>query len=84
MLVPEGTSHAAVLLAVRQAKVSNLEAVELFDVFRGKNVPEGQKSMAYALTYRAADRTLTDAEVNAAHEKLVGQLQTVLKAVLRV
>ena len=44
MLVPEVTSHEAVLQAVKQAKTANLESVELFDVFRGKHVPDGQKS----------------------------------------
>ena len=53
------------------------------DVFRGKNVPEGRKSLAYAFTYRNAERTLTDAEVNAAHEKLVAAFQQSLQAVLR-
>ena len=53
MLVPEATTHEAVLQVVKQAKPANLESVELFDVFRGKNVPAGQKSMAYAFTYRA-------------------------------
>ena len=52
MLVPEATTHEAVLNVVRQTKPQNLEVVELFDVFRGKNVPEGQKSLAYAFTYR--------------------------------
>lgn len=83
MLLPETTTHDAVLAVVRQTKPANLEAIELFDVFRGKNVPEGQKSVAYAFTYRHAERTLTDAEVNAAHEKLVGQFQQTLKAALR-
>jgi phenylalanyl-tRNA synthetase beta chain len=83
MLVPEATTHEAVLQVVKQAKPANLEATELFDVFRGKNVPPGQKSMAYAFTYRHADRTLTDAEVNAAHEKLVAQLKQRLQAVVR-
>ena len=83
MLVPEGATHDAVLAAVKQAKAANLESVNLFDVFRGKNVPAGQKSVAYAFTYRAADRTLTDAEVNTAHERLVGVLKDRLHAVVR-
>jgi phenylalanyl-tRNA synthetase beta chain len=83
MLVPEATPHDAVLQVVKQTKPANLEAVELFDVFRGKNVPEGQKSLAYAFTYRAADKTLTDAEVNAAHTKIVEAFKTQLKAVVR-
>jgi phenylalanyl-tRNA synthetase beta chain len=83
MLVPETTTHEAVLSAVKQAKPANLESVELFDVFRGKNVPAGQKSVAYAFTYRNAERTLTDAEVNSAHEKLAGLFKQNLSAVLR-
>lgn len=83
MLVPEATTHDAVLGAVKQAKAANLEGVELFDVFRGKNVPAGQKSMAYAFTYRSAEKTLTDAEVNSAHEKIVEQLKRIVQASVR-
>ena len=83
MVVPETTTHEAVLQVVRQAKPANLEAVELFDVFRGKNVPEGRKSMAYAFTYRNAERTLTDAEASAAHDKLVEQFKQKLEAAVR-
>ncbi len=83
MLLPEATAHEAVLQAARQAKPANLESIELFDIFRGKNVPAGQKSMAYAFTYRSAERTLTDAEVNAAHEKVIAQLKQKLQAAIR-
>jgi phenylalanyl-tRNA synthetase beta chain len=83
MIVPEATTHEAVLQMVKQTKPANLETVELFDVFRGKNVPEGQKSLAYAFTYRAVDKTLTDAEVNAAHTKVVEAFKAKLKAVVR-
>jgi phenylalanyl-tRNA synthetase beta chain len=83
MIVPEATTHDAVLQVVRQTKPANLEAVELFDVFRGKNVPAGQKSVAYAFIYRSAERTLTDAEVNASHEELVAQFKQRLGAAVR-
>jgi phenylalanyl-tRNA synthetase beta chain len=83
MMVPEATTHDAVLQLVKQTKPANLEAVELFDVFRGKNVPEGQKSLAYAFTYRAADKTLTDAEANTAHTKIVEAFKAQLKATVR-
>jgi phenylalanyl-tRNA synthetase beta chain len=83
MLMPEAVTHEAVTNAVKQAKPANLEKVELFDVFRGKNVPSGWKSVAYAFTYRHPDRTLTDAEVNAAHEKLVEQFKQSLQAAIR-
>jgi phenylalanyl-tRNA synthetase beta chain len=83
MIVPEATTHDAVLQVVKQTKPANLESMELFDVFRGKNVPAGQKSLAYAFTYRNAERTLTDAEVSAAHEKLVEQFKKSLQATVR-
>ncbi|MGO8698046.1 MAG: phenylalanine--tRNA ligase subunit beta [Limisphaerales bacterium] len=83
MLVPEGTTHDAVLNVVRKVKPQNLDETQLFDVFRGQNVPAGQKSMAYAFIYRNAERTLTDSEVNAAHERLVAQLKETLAATIR-
>jgi phenylalanyl-tRNA synthetase beta chain len=83
MIVPEAMTHDAVLQVVRQTKPANLESVELFDVFRGKHVPEGEKSLAYAFTYRAADKTLTDAEVGVAHSRLVEAFKLSLKASLR-
>jgi phenylalanyl-tRNA synthetase beta chain len=83
MLVPEATTHEAVLQTVKQAKPANLESVELFDVFRGRNVPEGQKSLAYAFTYRSPEKTLTDGEVNSVHDRLVEQFREKLAAVIR-
>jgi phenylalanyl-tRNA synthetase beta chain len=83
MLVPESTTHDEVLQVVRQAKPTNLESVELFDVFRGKHVPAGQKSMAYGFIYRHPERTLIDSEVNAVHDTLVAQFRSRLQAVVR-
>lgn len=83
LVVDEAVSHEDVLGVVRKTKPANLESVDLFDIFRGKNVPSGQKSVAYAFTYRATDRTLTDAEVATAHGKLVDALKLSLKASLR-
>ncbi|HEU5397281.1 MAG TPA: phenylalanine--tRNA ligase subunit beta, partial [Verrucomicrobiae bacterium] len=83
MLVPEAVTHDAVLQAVRQAKPANLESVELFDVFRGKHVPDGQKSVAYAFTYRSAEKTLTEADVNAAQAQVIEALKSKLQATVR-
>ncbi len=47
-----------------------LESVELFDEYRGDNVPKGQRSLAFRLIYRTSDRTLTDAEVEPVHNKV--------------
>jgi phenylalanyl-tRNA synthetase beta chain len=83
MLVPEAVTHEMVANVVKQSKPENLEKMELFDVFRGKNIPAGRKSMAYAFVYRNPLRTLTDAEANAAHEKLTGQFKQQLQAAVR-
>jgi phenylalanyl-tRNA synthetase beta chain len=83
MVVDESVTDDAVLAAVRAAKPANLETVELFDVFRGRHVPEGQKSLAYSFTYRAADRTLKDEEVTAAHQRVVEAFRQSLKATIR-
>ena len=83
MLVAESVTHDSVLSVIKQAKPQFLESVQLFDVFRGKNVPEGQKSVAYAFLYRHSEKTLTDAEVNAAHDKVVTALKQNLAATVR-
>jgi phenylalanyl-tRNA synthetase beta chain len=83
MLVPESVTHADVLAVVKKVKPANLVSSELFDVFRGKNVPEGQKSLAYSFTYRNAEKTLKDKEVNVAHDQLVAALAEKLTATIR-
>ena len=83
MFVEESIPHERVLSVVKQARPQNLEEVRLFDVFRGKNMPAGRKSVAYSFTYRNDQRTLTEAEVNAAHEKVLEQLRAQLSAEIR-
>ena len=83
MLVAESVTHAEVLVVVKNTKAANLVDTELFDVFRGQNVPEGQKSLAYSFTYRSAEKTLTDEEVNGAHESLVVAFKEKLGAMIR-
>lgn len=56
--------------AINKAGKDLLESVELFDEYRGENVPEGQRSLAFRLIYRASDRTLTDTEVEPVHNKV--------------
>lgn len=60
-----------------------LEKVELFDVYRGKQVKEGYKSVAYALMYRDLNKTLTDEEVSKVHLRIVEALKDRLGAELR-
>ena len=83
MIVSESVTHSDVLAVVRKAKPANLVATQLFDVFRGKNVPDGQKSLAYSFTYRNVEKTLTDKDVNSAHDPLVTALKSTLGATIR-
>lgn len=76
--------HAAVVEFIRRSGIKNLESVELFDIFTDeKTLGANRKSMAYSLTFRNAERTLTDNEVNAAFEKLRGRLAAELHVELR-
>ena len=60
-----------------------VENVRLFDVYDGKGVPEGMVSLAYAIQYRATDRTLTDEEVTPAFEHLLSSIKEKLKLEIR-
>lgn len=60
-----------------------LESYTFFDVYKGAQLPEGKKSVAYNLVYRNREKTLTDKEVNKVHEKIVRTLEHVLGASLR-
>ena len=57
-----------------------LRGVRLFDVYRGTSISAGTKSLAYALTYQAGDRTLADKEIDKAHKKIEDRLKHILKA----
>ncbi|MEQ8153497.1 MAG: phenylalanine--tRNA ligase subunit beta [Clostridiaceae bacterium] len=60
-----------------------VETVTLFDIYKGKQIPEGKKSIAYAISYRDENKTLTDKEVNKVHEKILRSLEYKLGAQLR-
>ncbi len=60
-----------------------LDSVTLFDQYIGKGVPEGSRSLAFRLVYRASDRTLTDADINPVHQKVRDLLEEKFQAVLR-
>ncbi len=83
LVVDERVSHREVLATIRKHANKDLERVALFDIFRGHPVPAGKKSMAYSLTFRSATGNLTDAEVNAAHERIKRQLAQELECEIR-
>jgi len=68
---------------IRQSSGKILEEIKLFDVYKGKQVPEGMKSVAYSITFRAEDRTLTDDDVNKVMDKILNNLKEKLGAQLR-
>ncbi|MGG7077720.1 phenylalanine--tRNA ligase subunit beta [Clostridium sardiniense] len=68
---------------IRKAGGNIVEKVELFDIYRGEQVEEGKKSIAYAIVYRNESKTLTDKEVNKVHDKILRALEHKLGAILR-
>ena len=83
-LADQSLQHQAVVDFIRGARLKNLEKVELFDIFTDeKAVGAGKKSMAYTLTFRSSERTLTDKEVNEAFDKMREKLSAELKVELR-
>jgi phenylalanyl-tRNA synthetase beta chain len=60
-----------------------VESFKLFDIYKGKQIEEGKKSVAYSITYRLENKTLTDKEVEKVHNKILNSLQYVLGAELR-
>lgn len=84
MLVPETLTHADIINFIRRAKVANLEDIKLFDIFSDEQLKkEHLCSMAYSLTFRHPDRTLTNDEINAATDKLRDKLSKELNIQLR-
>jgi GxxExxY protein len=79
VVVPEAATAERVLAELRTAGGDLLRHVRLFDLYRGPSIPDGTKSLAFALTYQADDRTLTDKEVDKAHKKIEDRLVHVLK-----
>ena len=83
-VVGEDVTHEKLVQVMTSAGGKLLESVALFDVYRDEErVGAGKKSMAYTLTYRAADRTLTGEEVERAHGKLVAKVEKACGAEVR-
>jgi phenylalanyl-tRNA synthetase beta chain len=74
LLVPVEVPSQEIVDSIRGQKVMELEGVDIFDYYTGSHVPEGKKSIAVRLTYRLADRTLTDDEVNRIHGRVLDTL----------
>jgi phenylalanyl-tRNA synthetase beta chain len=73
LVVADSVTAAEVEAALREGAGDLLESVRLFDLYTGSQVGEGRKSLAFALRFRAPDRTLTEAETGAARDAAVAQ-----------
>ena len=82
LIVARELEAQSILQRVMQVGVSLIESLHLFDVFQGKPIPEGMKSISFRIVYRAADRTLEDEEVNRMHADTTARLVEEFKALL--
>jgi phenylalanyl-tRNA synthetase beta chain len=83
VIVPADVTSFAVLKTIESLKLGLVDDVRLFDYYEGKPIPAGMKSLAYSITYRSPERTLTDEEVNLVHKKVVEALKDRLGAEIR-
>jgi phenylalanyl-tRNA synthetase beta chain len=83
LVVDEPVPAGKVEAALRAGAGESLESVHLFDVYRGEQVGAGRKSLAYRLTFRAPDRTLTTDEVSGLRDAAVAAAATQTGAVQR-
>ena len=68
---------------IRKAGGNLVEKVQLFDIYKGAQIPEGKKSIAYAIAYRDEKKTLEDKDISKVHDKILKALEYKLGAVLR-
>lgn len=83
VVVDEAITNEALLTEIKAGGGELLRDVRLFDLYRGESIAAGKKSLAYALSYQALDRTLTDKEIDKAHKKIEDRLRHMLKASIR-
>ena len=83
MLVDKTTPVGEIEKVITKASGALLETINLFDVYEGAQIPEGKKSVAYNVSYRATDRSLTNEEINKIFNKIVKDLEYKLGAQLR-
>jgi phenylalanyl-tRNA synthetase beta chain len=83
-IVDDAVSYQAIRTTIQEALATEaLQGIEIFDVYRGKNIPAGKKSIALSLTFQLTSRTLTDEEVETAVTTIINRLATSQGAILR-
>jgi len=74
VIVPEAVTVGQMLAAIHDCGETIVEGAEVFDVFTGKNIEAGKKSVAVAITYRDLERTLDDETVGKVHQKIIDMM----------
>jgi phenylalanyl-tRNA synthetase beta chain len=75
LIVPGSVSARQVEESIRSTAGDLLESLEIFDEFRGKGIPEGTRSLGWALTFRHPERTLRDREIQGRTAKILSNLE---------
>jgi phenylalanyl-tRNA synthetase beta chain len=83
LLLDESVQASQVMDIIQRTKMKSLDSVNLFDLYTGKGIPEGKKSLAIRVRYRDMEKTLTEEEVNKFHDKLIRSLCHQLGAEIR-
>ncbi len=84
LVMDEATTVGSVLESIRRAGGALLESAEMFDIYRGAQLGEGRKSVAFSLAFRHAERTLSDEDVNPVMQKILAACEKNNGAVLRL
>src|SRR5678809_1293371 len=82
LIVPDSTSSREVGKVIRESAGDLLESLAVFDEFRGQGIPEGSRSLAWALTFRHPERTLKDKEVQGRTDRIIKALEGELGCLL--
>lgn len=83
MLVAETVTNQEIVTVIQSAAGKFLTDIQLFDVYQGKNIEEGHKSMAYSLTFENPEATMTDEEINRSMTKIEKALSETVGANIR-
>ncbi len=83
VIVDKSVPVGEIVKIIKSQKTDIIEDSKLFDVYEGKQVEDGKKSIAYSITFRSSDRTLADEDVNPVIEKILAELEAKLGAQLR-
>jgi phenylalanyl-tRNA synthetase beta chain len=83
VVIDEDVASQSIIDIIEDNGGKLLEKVDFFDMYKGSQIEKGKKSMAYSLSFRASDRTLTDEDINKIFDKIVNKLEEGLGAQLR-